>query len=192
MLLMPAGLGAAVKVGARRTGGPARPVARQCLAAVAPARVRGHAVGEREAERVAGVQCVHRRELRGREAARAGVAAARADDRGERRVGRPLAAAVVADHAVGDAVERVAGTEHGLVHQVDLGAEPCRADLVGAARLVAEGLQAAPVHHGVVRDDRVEVVRIALRHHHPFAPALRAAAVVALGRLLAVVRVARG
>ena len=86
-----------------------------------------------------------------------------------------LAADRVCHQAVGDAVLPIAGGEHGVMHQLDLGR---------TYPAVAEGrepgaragvLQADPVDHGHAGEDAVEIIGVALRHGQAFAPALRTA-----------------
>jgi hypothetical protein len=97
-----------------------------------------------------------------------------------------LAAAVIADDAVLDAVGGVARGEYRVVHQLDLRrADPAVAHLREAVARTGV-LQRRPVDHRHSREDPVEVLRVALRHRQALAAALRAADEVHLLGWLAV------
>ena len=143
----------------------------------APARIFADAVSEREREFVGRMQRTNGRDLRRAETlVSAGPIGAQQLCGIEAR----LAADRIFHQAVGDAVLRVAGREHGVVHELDLGRAnpPFACGRKASAR--AGVLQADPVDYGNAGEDAVEIGRIALRHGQALAPTLRTAHVIHL------------
>ncbi len=94
----------------------------------------------------------------------------------------PPAATRIGDHAVFQAVRRIASFQHGVVHELDLLERNRRArrleDLIThrVAGLYEQAVDRRTGDHSVI------VLRITLRLHHAHPPAGRAPGVVALGR----------
>lgn len=75
------------------------------------------------------------------------------------------------DHAVGQAVQRVAGVVHGLRDQARLAGAERAAGVLRLDEIDEAVEQAAPVDHRHDGHDAVEVVREALGQHQAFASA---------------------
>ena len=101
-----------------RTPAAGRAIGFRRLAGHTPARIFGDAIGEREREPVRRLLYADGRDLRVAEALLA-AGAIRAEQFGGIEAG--LAADRILHQSVSDAVLRIAGREHGIMHELDLG-----------------------------------------------------------------------